>query len=54
MLKKLKNLFKDESGQDIIEYGLLAFFISIVAIGLIKAIGPLLLTIYQAVVDALT
>jgi Flp pilus assembly pilin Flp len=53
MLKILKNLFRDEGGQDIIEYGLLAFFISIVAIGIIKLIGPLLQTIYQAVHDAL-
>jgi Flp pilus assembly pilin Flp len=53
MLKKLRNLFRDEGGQDIIEYGLLAFFISIVAIGIIKLIGPLLETIYQAVHDAL-
>jgi Flp pilus assembly pilin Flp len=54
MLKKLKNLFRDEGGQDIIEYGLLAFFISIAAIAIIKLIGPLLETIYTAVKDALT
>ena len=54
MLKKLKGLFKDESGQDIIEYALLAAFISIIAILIIKAIGPLLSTIYSNVVTALT
>jgi Flp pilus assembly pilin Flp len=54
MLKKLKGLFKDESGQDIIEYALLAFFISIVAIAIIKLIGPILVTIYTAIRDALT
>jgi len=54
MLKKLKAFFKDEGGQDIIEYALLAFFISIVAIGIIKLIGPILVTIYTAIRDALT
>ena len=54
MLKKLRSLFQDEGGQDIIEYGLLAFFISIAAIATIKLIGPLLVTIYEAIETALT
>ena len=53
MLKKLRGLFRDEGGQDIIEYALLATWISIFAIAVIKLIGPLLLTIYQAIHDAL-
>jgi Flp pilus assembly pilin Flp len=55
MLKKLLNkLLKDEGGQDIIEYALLGAFISIVAIAIIKAIGPLLVTIYTEIKDALS
>lgn len=54
MLKKLWAFFKDEGGQDIIEYALLATWISIFAIAVIKLIGPLLLIIYQAVHDSLT
>ena len=54
MLKKLRNLFKDEEGQDMIEYALLASFISIVAIGVIILIATPLIAIYQAIVDALT
>lgn len=54
MLNKLKKLFRDEGGQDMIEYALLASFISIVAILAIKAIGPLIVTIYEAVETALT
>ena len=54
MLAKLKRLFRDEEGQDMIEYALLAAFISIVAIVAIKAIGPLVLAIYNDVVTALT
>jgi Flp pilus assembly pilin Flp len=54
MLRKLINLFKDERGQDMIEYALLAAFISIAAIVAVKAIGPLLVIIYNKVVTALT
>jgi Flp pilus assembly pilin Flp len=54
MLKKLRNLFKDERGQDIIEYGLLASLISIVALATIKLIGSLIVPLYEAVEAALT
>jgi Flp pilus assembly pilin Flp len=50
----LKRLLRDEKGQDMVEYALLAAFISIVAIVVIKAIGPLVNNIYQDVHDALT
>jgi Flp pilus assembly pilin Flp len=53
MLRKLKRLFKDEKGQDMIEYALLASFISIVAIGVIVLIATPLTAIYQAIVNAL-
>jgi pilus assembly protein Flp/PilA len=53
-MKLLANLLRDEEGQDMIEYAILAFFISIVAILVIKAIGPLLNTIYQSILDALS
>ena len=35
----VKNLIADESGQDLIEYALLAGFISLVAVGAITAVG---------------
>jgi len=54
MLKKLKNLFMDEKGQDMIEYALLGSFISIVAIAVLILIGPLIVTIYQNIESALT
>ncbi len=50
----LRKLFRDEKGQDMIEYALLASFISIVAIIAIRAIGPLVNTIYENVEDSLT
>jgi len=50
----LRKLFRHEKGQDMIEYAVLASFISIIAIVAIKAIGPLVNTIYVAVQTALT
>jgi Flp pilus assembly pilin Flp len=53
-MKWIHSFLRDEEGQDIIEYALLAFFISIFAIIAIKAIGPLVNSIYVAVEAALT
>jgi Flp pilus assembly pilin Flp len=50
----LRKLFRREDGQDMIEYAILAAFISIVAIVAIKLIGPLVNAIYVAVGAALT
>jgi len=50
----LRKLFYNESGQDMIEYALLASFISIVAIATLRLIGPLVSTIYENVSTALS
>ena len=47
-------LVREDEGQDMIEYAILAAFISIVAIVAIRAIGPLVDAIYVAVQTALT
>lgn len=49
----LKKFVRAEDGQDMIEYALLAGFISIVAILALQAIGPLVVDIYEAIEDAL-
>jgi len=49
----LKRVLKDENGQDVVEYGLLASFISIAALLTIKAIGPLVNGLYEKVKAAL-
>jgi pilus assembly protein Flp/PilA len=50
----LEELFKrDEEGQDMIEYALLAALISIVAIGIILLVGPYLKNLFQDVVNGL-
>jgi Flp pilus assembly pilin Flp len=50
MLNALK---RNQKGQDMVEYALLASFISIVAIATLRLIGPLILAIYNAIRAAL-
>jgi Flp pilus assembly pilin Flp len=52
-MNNLKRVLKDEAGQDVVEYGLLASFISIAALLTIKAIGPLVNSLYEKVKGAL-
>lgn len=54
MKKLLVKFIKDESGQDMVEYALLAAFISIVAILTIRNIGPLVDAVYQRIESALS
>lgn len=49
----LHTLTRDEEGQDMIEYALLAALISIVAIVMILAIGPYIQNTFQDVANAL-
>ncbi len=49
----LRKFVREEEGQDMIEYALLAAFISIVAIVTLQAIGPLVQGIYGAIQGAL-
>jgi len=53
-MNKLEHFIKNEEGQDVVEYALLAAFISIFAIATIKLIGPLVNTIFVNVKTALT
>jgi Flp pilus assembly pilin Flp len=50
----LMRIIRDEEGQDMIEYGILAAFISVAAVIAIKAIGPLVDALYVVVQTALT
>jgi pilus assembly protein Flp/PilA len=53
-MNNLRRFIREESGQDMVEYALLASFISIVAIAALRAIGPLVNAIYVRVQTALT
>ena len=46
MNKLFKNFVQDESGQDLIEYALLAGFISLVAVVAITSVGTGVNTVY--------
>lgn len=45
----LKKLFQDERGEDMIEYALLAAFISIIAIAAVKLVGTKVLAIFDSI-----
>ena len=53
-MDRIAHFLRKDEGQDTVEYALLAAFISIFAIVAIKAIGPLVNTIYESVKTALT
>jgi Flp pilus assembly pilin Flp len=53
-MQHIMDFIRKDEGQDVVEYALLAAFISIFAIVVIKAIGPLINTIYENVKAALT
>lgn len=46
--------FDEESGQDTVEYGLLAAFISVFTLLAIKAIGPLVNAFYEEIRQAIS
>lgn len=54
MFNSAASFLKRDEGEDIIEYGVLAAFVSIVAVATVRTIGPLLLPLYTVVVAALT
>jgi Flp pilus assembly pilin Flp len=49
----LRNLVRNDEGQDVVEYGLLAALISIAAVLTIQLIGPLVDAMYQQVLAVL-
>ena len=53
MLNKLRNLFKDESGQDMIEYALLAALVSVFLVAVLLLLGPAIKGVFDAVIAAL-
>ena len=54
MTSLVQRLIREDDGQDIIEYALLAAFVSIVAYALVVAIGEDVVTIYSSTNGATT
>ena len=52
-MDRTKRLLRDEVGQDLIEYGLLAAFIAVAAVAVLRAIGPLVNAMWVIVRDAI-
>ncbi len=50
----MMNFFKDESGQGMVEYGLIIALIAIVVIGALTTLGPKVESIFDSASDALT
>jgi pilus assembly protein Flp/PilA len=54
MLNMLEKLLKEESGQDLVEYALLAMFISISAVAILPAVATNLSTYFSKIAAPLT
>ncbi len=54
MARMLALLARGDEGQDLIEYGVLAAFLSVAAVAVVRALGPLIDALYQLVRAALT
>jgi Flp pilus assembly pilin Flp len=54
MMSKLLHLLRDDTGQDLVEYGLLGAFISIIALVTIRTLGPVISTLFEGIETVLT
>lgn len=52
-MKNMTRLIRDESGQTMVEYGLLIALISIAVIAVLVLLGPRIATFFQSVDDQL-
>jgi pilus assembly protein Flp/PilA len=50
---RVQRFVRDESGQDMTEYGLLAALLSVVAIAALQNIGPLVAGVYAVIQTAM-
>lgn len=53
MYVKLNNLMKQEEGQDLIEYALVAALIAVVSITMMKSVGSAVNTVFSNISSAL-
>ena len=54
MINFLKNLHKEESGQDLIEYALLALLIALAAVAILPTVGSSIKNEFSKVAEQLT
>ena len=53
MRAMVNRLVKDESGQDLIEYALLAAFVALGSVAALTVLGPAIKTLFESVVTKL-
>ena len=53
MLRHLKHLLRDEEGQDLVEYALLASLVSMASIVALTTLGPVIAGLYESLVPHL-
>ena len=53
MFRFLKDLANDESGQDLVEYALLAAFLAIVSVAGLRTLGPVIAGFYEGLIPLL-
>ena len=54
MRRILVSFQEEEVGQDLVEYGLLAAFISISAIATLRLLGPLVAALWEVILNAIS
>ena len=54
MMTHLKRLWKDEQGQDLVEYGLLLLLVALVAITSMKTLGGIISNVFASAASNLT
>ena len=54
MMKYIKTFLREEDGQDLVEYGLLASLLSIAAFFVVRAIGPMVHALFISVRNVLS
>jgi len=54
MMTHLKRLWKDEEGQDLVEYGLLLLLVALVAITSMKTLGGIISNVFSSAASNLT
>jgi pilus assembly protein Flp/PilA len=53
MVALFKNLWVDESGQDLVEYALLVALIAIIVIAALRLLGPIIATVFNNIATEL-
>ena len=53
MLRHLQHLLRDEEGQDLVEYALLAALIAIASVVSLSTLGPTISSMYESLIEPL-